>query len=50
MKSFLGMTIALIYLIGFATDSFIPPIKGKCPFKDGIMKKLTEHHGVFVGQ
>jgi hypothetical protein len=49
MKSLLGMTIAFIYLIGSANDSFIPPRKGKCPFKDGIMKKLTEHHGVFVG-
>jgi hypothetical protein len=49
MKSLLGTTIALIYLIGSANDSFIPPRKGKCPFKDGIMKKLTEHHGVFVG-
>jgi Peptidase family M23 len=49
MKSLLGITIAFIYLIGSANDSFLPPRKGKCPFKDGIMKKLTEHHGVFVG-
>jgi hypothetical protein len=49
MKSLLGMTIAFIYLIGSANDSFIPPRKGKCPFKDGIMTKLTEHHGVILG-
>lgn len=49
MKSLLGMTVAFVYLIGSANDSFIPPKKGKCPFKEGIMKKLTEHHGVFVG-
>jgi hypothetical protein len=49
MKLLLGVTIAFVYLIGSANDSFIPPRKAKCPFKEGIMKKLTEHHGVFVG-
>jgi hypothetical protein len=49
MKSLLGMTIVFIYFIGSANDSFIPPRKGKCPFKDGVMKKLTEHKGVVLG-
>jgi len=49
MKSILGITTAIIYLIGPIKDSSNPPKKAKCPFKDGIMKKLTEHHGVVLG-
>ena len=49
MKLLLRITIACICLIGSANDSFSPAKKAKCPFKDGIMKKLTGHHGVFVG-
>jgi hypothetical protein len=49
MKSILGITAAIICLIGPIKDSSNTPKKGKCPFKDGVVKKLTEHHGVFVG-
>lgn len=49
MKSILGITIAVIYLIGTIKDSSNPPKKAKCPFKDGIMKKLTEHQGIVLG-
>ncbi len=49
MKSILGITTAIICLIGPIKNSFNPPKKAKCPFKDGIMKKLTEHHGVVLG-
>jgi hypothetical protein len=49
MKSILGIITAIIYLIGSTKVWFDTPKKGKCPFKDGIMKKLTEHHGVVLG-
>src|SRR3984893_9751956 len=49
MKSILGITAAIICLFGPIKDSSNPPKKGKCPFKDGIIRKLTEHHGVMLG-
>lgn len=49
MKSILIITFAIIYLIGSTKGWFDSHKKGKCPFKDGTMKKLTEHHGVVLG-
>jgi hypothetical protein len=49
MKSILGIIIAIIYLIGPTMDWFSQPKKAKCPFKAGVMKKLTEHKGVVLG-
>ena len=49
MKSILNITVAIIYLIGSTEGWLGTPKKGKCPFKDGIMKKLTEHDNVTLG-
>ena len=49
MKSILDITIAIICLVGSTKGWLGTPEKGKCPFKDGIMKKPTEHFGVFIG-
>jgi len=48
MKSILGIAIATLFLIG-PKGWFDSPPKAKCPFKDGIMKKLTEHKGIVIG-
>ena len=42
------MAIAMLYLFGPSKNRGFPPQKGKCPFKDGIMRKLT-HRGIILG-
>jgi hypothetical protein len=48
MNTIWGIAIAMIYLCGPSKSRDSLPIKGKCPFKDGIMRKLT-HHGFILG-
>jgi hypothetical protein len=49
VKSIFGITFAFLYLAGPTQDGLYLPKKGQCPFKDGIMKKLTAHKGIVVG-
>ncbi len=49
MKSMLGIAIAILYPTVGPKGWFHTPQKGKCPFKDGNMKKLTEHKGIVIG-
>ena len=48
MNDIWGIAIAIICLWGPSESRGFPPQKGKCPFKDGIMRKLT-HHGFILG-
>jgi len=44
-----GMAIAIVYLFGPGMDrDFLHP-KGKCPFKGGVIRKLTQPKGIIIG-
>jgi hypothetical protein len=44
-----ALVLSAICLFGPAMPSGFPPKTGKCPFKDGIIRKLTAHSGILVG-
>ena len=49
MNYVFGISIALLCLTSPMHDLIYPPKKAKCPFKNGVLKKLTEHHGAILG-
>lgn len=48
MNNIWGTAILMIFLFGPNKDRDLPPQKGKCPFKNGVMRKLT-HRGFILG-
>jgi hypothetical protein len=43
------LVLAMVPVFGRASYSDFPPQKGKCPFKDGVIRALGNHKGGLVG-
>lgn len=48
MRCIVCIAIA-VFGIGLSWRGIYPPKKGKCPFREGVERKLTEHKGIVVG-